>query len=102
MKKLYFKVKVGFGANDFISIDEEDYKKAVIAQVTGKVAIFKNGETASGSSILSILPDHTKSLGRKPEYPVSLDEVPKELLKNYKEFGSQVQLSINSSLKQLN
>lgn len=98
---LYFKVKVGFGQNDYITIDQEDYVKAVRAQVTGKVAIFKNGETASGSSIITILPDHTKSLGRKPEYPISLDEVPKKLIKAYEDFKQSVQLGIGE-IKKLN
>ncbi len=101
---LYFKVKTGFGVNDFISIDSDDYPKAVRAQVTGKVALFKNGETASGSSIQTILPDYGRSLGYKREYQVSHDEVPKKLLGEYEKFGkeSKQALGLESSLKQLN
>lgn len=98
---IYFKVKVGFGPNDYVSIDQEDYSKAVRAQVTGKVAIFKNGETVSGSSILTILPDHGRSLGYKREYQVSLDEVPKKLLKAYEDFGKTVQAGLQD-VKRLN
>lgn len=99
---LYFKVKVGFGPNDFISIDQEDYPKAVRAQVTGKVAIFKNGETASGSSIQTILPDYGKSMGYKREYQVSIDEVPQKLLKEYESFGKSVQVGLDNGVKKLN
>lgn len=103
MTNLFFKVKVGFGANDFISVDQEDYPKAVRAQVTGKVAIFKNGETASGSSIQTILPDHSRSLGYKREYEVALSEVPKKLLVAYEEFGKKVQLGLEGEIpKKLN
>lgn len=98
---LYFKVKL-FGGHDHISIDEEDYKKAVVAQVTGKVAIFKNGETVSGSSIQSVLKDYGRSMGYKREYSVEESEVPKELLKKYDEFGKNVQLGLGNEVKRLN
>lgn len=97
---LYFKVKVGFGANDYISIEIEDYPKAVRAQVTGKVAIFKGGETVSGSAIQAILPDYTRSMGFKKEYQVNLEEVPKKLIKEYEEFGEKISLGEHTKLIQ--
>ncbi len=87
---LYFKVKTGFGPNDYIPITQEDYGKAVRAQVTGKVAIWQNGETTSGSSIQGIIRDYSRSLGYKPEYQVSLDEVPKKLIEKYDELHKQI------------
>lgn len=98
---LYFKIKVGFGPNDFIPIDEEDYRKAVIAQVTGKVAIFKGGETASGSAILTILPDYGRSMGYKREYEVELSEVHRKMLDEFREFGERIKLEVGGEVKKL-
>lgn len=80
---LYFKIKTGFGANDYISIDQEDYVKAVRAQVTGKVAMLKGARNISGSAIQLILPDYGKTMGYKPEYPISERDTPKEILKQF-------------------
>lgn len=102
MDKLFFKVKIGYGQNDFILIDEDDYAKAVRAQVTSKVAIFKTGQTVSGSIIQAVLPNYSKVLGYRPEYEVPYSEVPKSLLKKYAEFGKSVQLGIEGEIKRLN
>lgn len=58
----YFKVQIGFGKSDFISIDEVELDKAIYAMVSGKIAIFKNGSVA-GNNIISILPDYHKAMG---------------------------------------
>lgn len=69
----YFKVKIGFSNDDFISIEGSELKKAVIAQVTGKVVIFKEGSIA-GNSIISVLPDYNKEMGWNRDYKLGAED----------------------------
>ena len=66
----YFKVQKGYGADDYISIDETELRKAIVAQVKGQVAIFKEG-TISGNSIMSITPDWNKIMGWNRDYKLT-------------------------------
>jgi hypothetical protein len=66
----YFKVQKGYGADDYISIDETELRKAIIAQVKGQVAIFREG-TVSGNSIMSITPDWNRTMGWKRDYKLT-------------------------------
>lgn len=66
----YFKVQKGYDKDDYISIDETELRKAMIAQVKGQVAIFKEG-TVSGNSIMSITPDWNKTMGWNRDYKLT-------------------------------
>lgn len=66
----YFKVQKGYDKDDYISIDETELRKAIIAQVKGQVAIFKDG-TVSGNSIMSITPDWNRTMGWLRDYKLS-------------------------------
>lgn len=69
----HFKVKIGFGKNDFISIDETELSLALRAQINGKVAIFREG-TVSGNNIIAITPDYNKALGLNPGYELTPED----------------------------
>ena len=51
MSSKLFKVKFGFGEEEFILVDETELAKAYHIHLTGKKAIFKNG-SVSGDKII--------------------------------------------------
>lgn len=76
----YFRVKIGYGKDDFISVDETELPRAIIAQGTGRVAVFKEG-TVAGNHIMAIVPDYQRALGFARDYQLSGED--------YSELGSK-------------
>jgi len=63
----YFKVKFGFGADDFLSVDENELPMALRAHISGKKGMFKEG-SISGDKIIAITPDFNRALGYNRDY----------------------------------
>lgn len=76
----YFKVQTGFGPDDFVQIDETELEMCVKAQITGKVAITKEG-TISGNIIQKITPDWNRVLGYQRLYKLQGED--------YRELGER-------------
>jgi len=66
----YFKVKIGYGIDDYVSIDETELKKTMQAQVTGQAVFLKEG-SISGKTIMSILPDFNREMGYNRDYKLT-------------------------------
>ena len=69
----YFKVKIGYGADDFITITENELPRAIKAQVNGGIVIFEEGSTA-GNNIMAILPDYHRALGLNRGYTLTSED----------------------------
>lgn len=66
---MYFKIKIGYSPNDFISIDNlVDLEKAYQAFLTGNRVIFNNGRACRGQDIMSIQEDWHREMGWNKNY----------------------------------
>lgn len=62
IKGKYFKVRFGFGVNDFVSVKDEEVEKAIYAQVKGTPTRLGNS-FVNGRNIVSITPHYHKYTG---------------------------------------
>lgn len=73
MKKFYFKVKIGFGKDEYISINHHELSKALKAQINGGIVVFEEG-SISGNNIISITPDYGRELGLNRSYTLTAQD----------------------------
>lgn len=66
----YYRVKYGYGKDDFYSIPEEDLAKAMRAQANGTILICDEG-TIAGNNIMGISPDYNRALGVNRDYALT-------------------------------
>lgn len=104
MKPLYFRVKTGYGPNDYISIGQDEYSKAVRAQINKSVVIFQEKGSISGSNIQSVLPDWNKELGYYPDYQLKgedMNEVPRLRQEEYRNFTQHESINVERQIQGL-
>jgi hypothetical protein len=63
----YFRIKYGYGKNEFFSVPETDVAKAMYAMTRGTIFSCSSG-TVAGKSIIAITPDYHRFLGVNPDY----------------------------------
>jgi hypothetical protein len=66
----HYRVLCGYGKDDFISIDETELRKAIIAQGTGRVVLLNEGSIA-GNEIKRIVPDYQRDMGWNRDYTLN-------------------------------
>ena len=97
----FFKVYTGYGETDYISIDETELEMCIRAQITGKVAITKDG-TITGNVIQRIVPDWNKALGLNRGYkmkPEDYEYLPKKVADEHRDAIALATSSVQSQLK---
>lgn len=96
----YFRVKTGYGKDDFISIPEDDLPTAARAQVTGRVAIFDEG-TVSGNHIMAIVPDYQREMGWGRDYQMTGEDyefIGSKAVREHRDVLEQTKLTIQNQL----
>lgn len=66
----YYRIKWGYGKDDFYSVNEQDVPRAIKAQLTGSVFMCDEG-TIAGNSIMAIMPDYNRILGFNRDYQLT-------------------------------
>lgn len=100
----YFRVKYGYGKDEFYSVDETEVPKAIKAQVDGSVFICSEG-TIAGNNIMAVQPDYNRLLGFNRDYQLTgedYQEIEHRHQREHLELITEAKQSlIGSPLKQL-
>ena len=103
----YYRVKYGFGKDDFYSVDENELPKALRAQVNGTILVCSEG-TIGGNNIMAIQPDYNRLLGYNRDYSLTGEdyaELPANAKREYMGFLEDTKYSALGSgneIKRLN
>lgn len=92
----YYRVKWGYGRDDFYSVDETELSKAIRAQVNGTVVAFNEG-TISGNNIIAILPDLNRLKGYNRDYQLTgedYEEIGTKAVEEHRLFLEETKLQI--------
>lgn len=92
----YFRVKYGYGKDEFLSIDETEYRKALMAQGSGGVTAFSSG-TIAGNNIMAIIPDYQKVMGYNRDYELQgedYQEIGTARQNEYQQFMNTAKLAL--------
>jgi hypothetical protein len=95
-KSKFFRVKVGYGNDDYITIDDTELSKCLRAQFNGSMVICKEG-SISGKSIITITPDVNKIMGWNRGYqptPEDYGDAPQKLINEHRELLENTMLQI--------
>lgn len=69
----YFKIKIGYGENDFVPIDETELETALYIFLNDLKGIFKNG-VVRGKDIIGITEDWHKEMGWNVGYKLGPED----------------------------
>lgn len=100
MSSKYFKIKFGYGNDEFISIDETELKKAIEIHLTGKNGVFKEG-SISGKNVIAIVPDWNKAMGWKRDYKLTGEDYTEIGNKREDEYRDLIQIETTNVQRQL-
>ncbi len=96
----FYRVKTGYGKDDFISVNENELQTAIRAQLTGKVGVFNEG-TVSGNHIISITPDYNRELRVARDWQLTSEDYAILGKNKVKEYRSFLQEAKSNVFKQL-
>lgn len=69
----YFRIKIGYGHNEYVSIDETELEKAYGVFLTDGKGVFSGG-VVRGQDIIAIQEDWNRAMGYNPEWKLTADD----------------------------
>jgi hypothetical protein len=100
LKPKFFRVKIGYGKDEFISISESELPMALRAQITGKIGVFSGG-TVSGNHIISITPDWHKEFGYNPLHVLAAEDLSRLSYERKNEYQLSFEVAKEEAMAQI-